>query len=360
MNRKPSPNKYLMIVLVILICTCRNATADFTFGTPTNLGPVVNSYAVDMWPSVTTDNLELYFASYRSDGYGDCDIWVTTRESTQDPWGPPVNLGPAVNSSGLEADPCPSADGLTLYYGRENMGITVTRRATKNDNWGPPMPLGSIVNSRPADRAFPSISHDGLQLYVSEYSGSAPGGFGGADLWVSMRPTISDAWSAPQNLGPIVNSSANERYPSISVDGLLLLFNSNRPGGFGGDDMWIARRSAEDDSWAPPVNLGPLVNTSSHEAGPSISSDGRTLYFSSTRNGGYGQSDLYQVPIYPIVDLNGDGIVDSTDMCIIVDFWGTDEPLCDIGPMPWGDRVVDIQHLIVLAEHLFEEIPVAQ
>jgi len=58
----------------------------------------------------------------------------------------------------------------------------------------------------------------------------------------------------------------------------------------------------------------------------------------------------------PLFDFNGDGIVDSVDMCIMVDYWGTDEPLCDIGPMPWGDGIVDVQDLIVLAEHLFEEI----
>jgi hypothetical protein len=65
--------------------------------------------------------------------------------------------------------------------------------------------------------------------------------------------------------------------------------------------------------------------------------------------------DFCQAPIIPIVDLNGDGIVDAEDMCIVVDYWGTDEPLCDIGPMPWGDGIVDVQDLIVLAEHLFEE-----
>jgi hypothetical protein len=70
-----------------------------------------------------------------------------------------------------------------------------------------------------------------------------------------------------------------------------------------------------------------------------------------------GSYDFWQVRVIPIVDLNGDGIVDAADMCIIVDHWGTDEPLCDIGPMPWGDGIVDVQDLIVLAEHLFEEFP---
>ena len=88
-----------------------------------------------------------------------------------------------------------------------------------------------------------------------------------------------------------------------------------------------------------------------------ISLDGSTILFTSNRSGGYGRQDIWQAPIIPIVDLNSDGIVDSADMCIMVGYWGTDEPLCDIGPMPWGDGIVDVQDLIVLAEHLFEEIP---
>jgi len=346
-----------MFVASILLFGSRNANADFTFGTPVNLGPVVNSDAVDWHSSITTDNLELYFASYRSDGYGDLDIWVITRELPQDPWGPPVNLGPNINSSDYEGDPCPSADGLTLYYVSDTTGLMKTTRATKSDNWGPPVALGPAINTGSADWVFPAISPDDLQLYLSEYWGLAPSGYGEADLWVSTRPDISDAWGPPQNLGPIVNSSAHERYPSISFDGQLLLFSSNRSGGFGGDDMWIARWSVEDDSWAPPVNLGPMVNTSSHDGTPSISSDGSTLYFSSTRHGGYGNSDLYQAPIYPVVDLNGDGSVDAADIHIMADYLGTDEPLCDIGPMPWGDGIVDGQDLIVLANHLSVPTP---
>jgi inhibitor of cysteine peptidase len=66
------------------------------------------------------------------------------------------------------------------------------------------------------------------------------------------------------------------------------------------------------------------------------------------------------VTIEPVVDLNGDGIVDAADMCIIVDHWGEDYSLCDIGPMPWGDGIVDVEDLKVLAEHLFEVYPSAE
>jgi len=145
---------------------------------------------------------------------------------------------------------------------------------------------------------------------------------------------------------------------SISHDGLLLFLGSDRPGGSGGHDLWVTTRATTNDPWGEPVNLGPTVNSSApYDQTPSISADGSTLYFSSNRPGGIGDSDIYQVSIEPVVDLNTDGIVDAADMCIMVDNWSTDEPLCDIGPMPWGDGIVDVQDLIVLAEHLFEEFP---
>lgn len=89
-----------------------------------------------------------------------------------------------------------------------------------------------------------------------------------------------------------------------------------------------------------------------------ISVDGRTLYFSTEElAAGVGSYDQWQVSIDPVVNLNSDGIIDAADMCIIVDNWGTDNQLFDVGPTPWGDGVVDVQDLIVLAEYLFEEIP---
>jgi hypothetical protein len=319
----------LMTVAILLVIGIGNASADYFFGTPTNLGPTVNTPDADPLPSITADELELYFESYRSGGHGNADVWVTKRATIDDEWGQATNLGSTINSSGWDGWPCIFPDGLTLYFVNERTGLTVTRRATRSDNWDPPVALGPEV--------------------------PRPGGFGGSDLWMSTRSAVSDVWDPPLNLGPTVNSSAHDRYPSISADGLALFFSSYRPGGHGGQDIWVAMRVTEDDDWGTPVNLGPMVNTSSSDGGPSISADGRTLYFYSNRPGGYGNHDLWQARIEPVVDFNGDGIVNSTDICIMVDHWGTDESLCDIGPMPWGDGIVDVQDLIVLAEHLFEE-----
>jgi hypothetical protein len=164
-------------------------------------------------------------------------------------------------------------------------------------------------------------------------------------------------WSEPMNLGAVVNSPAYDAAPCFSSDGLMLFIHSSRTGGYGYHDIWVARCKTPDDAWEEPVNLGPSVNASLGDGGPAISADGKTLYFMSGGTLNSGNFDLYQASIVPIVDLNGDGIVDSADMVIMVDHWGEDYPLCDIGPMPWGDGIVDVQDLIVLAEHLFEEVP---
>jgi len=214
--------------------------------------------------------------------------------------------------------------------------------------------LGPQVNSSAAE-GCPAISDDGLELY---FWSTRSGGFGSYEIWVSRRETKEDEWSQAVHLGATINSSAADLCTDVSPDGMSLIFVSARPGGYGGDigDLWLARRPTINAPWGPSVNLGPIVNGSSNENGPCLSADGSVLYYSSDRPGGRGSQDMWQVSISPVVDLNADGIVDAADMCVIVDYWGTNEPLCDIGPMPWGDGIVDVEDLKVLAEHLFEQV----
>jgi hypothetical protein len=350
--------KTISLVLVLALGLVTEAVnADFTFDTPTNLGSTVNSSSGEGVARISADGLSLYFASTRPGGYGGFDIWLTTRTATGDPWGEPVNLGPIVNSSSHDYAPSISVGGLSLYFTSDRSGgyggddIWMATRETTEDDWGTPVNLGASVNSGANERG-PSISADALELY---FHSSRPGGSGGRDIWVATRTTTGDPWDESVNLGPIVNGSSEDLGPSISADGLLLFFASNRSGGHGSADLWVTTLDTIDDDWGTPVNPGPPVNSSAEEFAPSISPDGRTLYFTSDRAGGSGQRDLWQASISPVVDFNGDGIVNSADMCIMVDHWGEDYPLCDIGPMPWGDGIVDVQDLIVLAEHLFED-----
>ncbi len=357
--------KTLSLVLVLALGLAANvAKADFTFGTPTNLGQPVNSSANgEAGATISADGLSVFFHSDRPGGSGDWDLWVATRDTIDDELGTPINLGPTVNSSSADACPSISSDGLSLYFATDLLGgfgnaeLWVTTRPTTSDDWGTPVNLGPTVNSS-ADEIGPCISADGLQLYFSGWRSAytRPGGYGRADLWVTTRPTKYDPWGEPVNLGPTVNSSAQDSRPSISADGLALFFDSTRPGGYGKGDLYMTTRSTLSDHWGTPVNLGPTVNSSAFEEFPKISADGSTLFFDFVWPGRPGDFDMWQVPINPVVDLNGDEIVDSADICIMVDHWGEDYPLCDIGPMPWGDGIVDVQDLIFLAEHLFEEI----
>lgn len=131
--------------------------------------------------------------------------------------------------------------------------------------WSSPENLGTAINT-PFNEQGPTVSNDGLALY---FGSDRPGGFGMVDIWVSRRACTDCPWEAPENLGPTVNSARSETGPSMSIDGHLLTFRSDRPGGQGLGDVWMSRRAnpKDDSAWETPVPLGPGVNTVNDEAG---------------------------------------------------------------------------------------------
>jgi len=323
------------------------ARADFALGELVNPGAAVNSPREELLPVLSPDGLELYFGSSRSGGYGGLDIWVTKRSTIEDPWGPPTNLGPQINASGFDYAGGLSADGLTLYFGQGPWGSCtgcMTTRTAKDAPWGPPVRLGPVFTTYECPGP---VSSDGLELFVS---GAHPGGYGSVDIWVSRRATPSDPWGTLVNLGATINSPSYDLPVWLSSDGLTLLFSSDRPGGFGSWDLWRTMRPSKTDAWGPPQNLGPCVNTAFSECGAAISPDGRWCYFDdymAPRPGGLGVCDIWQAPILPITDFNADGKVDLDDLRLLIDNWGTDKTLYDIGPFAWGDGKVDIEDLKV-------------
>jgi len=346
------------VIILCLIAFGDPARADFGFGEAVNMGPRLNSPAVEGTPVMPADGLSIFFDSSRSGGSGDYDVWTGTRETLDGEWTIPVSLGSPVNSAEWDGVPSISSDGLTLFLGSYRSGgyggsdIWVTRRETKDGPWAAPVNIGPAVNSA-SDEWTQSISADGLELYFASWR---PGGAGGADLWIATRATAEEDWNAPVNLGSIVNSSADDVNPSISADGLHLFFFSVRPGGYGSRDVWLTRRASREDDWQAPVNLGPPVNTINMDQGACLAPDGYNLLFCSNRSGGYGSLDLMQVPLIPIVDFNGDGKVDGGDVLRMAEHWDQDYPPCDMGPTPLGDGIVDIQDLRVLAEHIGTEV----
>jgi len=344
--------------VTVIVINGGSARADFTFGEPVNLGPTVNSEHEDYSHCVSADGLELY---YMYGGVWDpnaagWDLSVSTRPTVEDEWGPPTNLGPVVNSANDDMGPSISSDGLELYFQSNRPGgaglddIWVSKRATRDEPWGEPENLGPPVNTETWDYN-PRISADGLELCFAY--GLDP------QLAVARRETRDAPWGEPVNMGPVVNGWSCQDAPWISSDGLVLVLSDfwgcdPRPGGLGGTDIWLSRRTSKEEEWTTPVNIGAPVNSEFADDAPMISADGSMLYFNSDRPGGSGSMDLWQAPIIPIVDFNSDGAVDTADIDIMIDFWGTNDPLCDIGPMPWGNGIVDVEDLIVLVEHIVE------
>jgi len=357
--------KILLVVLVLVLgLTTGVVNADFTFGEPTKV-PNVNTSYEELNASISADGLSLYFISNRPGGVGGRDIWVTTRQTTDEDWGEPVNLGPTINTPAGEWWVSISYDGLSLFFDTRQSGTSsaiddlwMATRETTDDDWANPANLGPTVNSS-ADDYTPSISSDGLTLYFT--SGRAQGGYGLYDLWATTRATIHDSWGTPENLGPTVNTSAYELDPCISADGRILFFtigmnNCGSRCGHGGTEIWMTRRATTDDEWGEPVNLGPTINSSAFEDYPNVSADGSTLFFRHSLSSRAIGGDIWQAPIIPIVDFNGDEIVDIDDLLILIDFWGTDESLCDIGPMPWGDGIVDREDVKALMSYWGQDI----
>jgi len=173
--------------------------------------------------------------------------------------------------------------------------------APKYSPWAAPLNLGALVNS-PSVEIGPAISKDGLSLY---FGSDRPGGFGGVDIWVAQRASLEAPWGIPVNLGQVINTANQENIPAFSRDGHWMFFNSTRPGGLGGVDIWVSYREHTNDDfgWHQPVNLGPSVNTAFADQGSTYFQNDDTgtplLYFSSDRPGGLGLADIYVSQIFP-------------------------------------------------------------
>ena len=272
-------------------------SSEWRWGEVTNAGPVLNSPTLDATTYLAPDGRTLLFGSMRRGGQGNLDIWMSTRPSENDPWDPPVNLGPNINSREWDGSPAMTADGLTLMFeshrpgGRGDFDIYASTRASVDQPWPKAVILDSPISTTALDNG-PFISPDGLTLAFASIRG---GGVGFVDLWMAKRGGARDPWGVPFNAGLRVNSTIEEWAPRLSSDGLVLLFHSPRAGGHGSEDIWLATRRQPDDAFGRPALLPKPINTEFDDLAGSLSYDGQTLWFSSKRPGGEGDSDLYFV-----------------------------------------------------------------
>jgi hypothetical protein len=354
-----------VVWVAFVLVVDRPAKGDYRFGEPRNVGAGVNSASDEISPSISAEGLTLYFASNRSGGSGDYDLWVSMRPKMDAAWGPAVNLGPSVNSHYSEVDPSISSDGLSLYFSDPYSGlglgtarpgpfpaddlgyVWVITRATVDDPWSTPVNLGrTLFGGGDTQVVQPSISADGLSLFMIVRL------FG---IGVASRASTAESFGRAQMLS-FFGGGPPALWPNVSADGRVLFFASI-PGSFSPSELWMRTRSSPDSLFGAAVKLPAQINVLGADViRPYVSPDGSTLYFSSTQAGGQGGRDIWEAPILPIADFNGDGKVDIQDLVRLIQSWGKVDPVTDIGPMPWGDGKVDEKDLEVLMGYWGQEV----
>lgn len=214
----------------------------------------------------------------------------------------PVSVGNGINTTDDEYWPSITVDGHTIMFTRQQAyhDKPVAFGEVQEDfyvsyysdnSWQRAINAGAPLNTRQNEGAQ-SLSSNGSYMFFTACD--RPGGLGSCDLYFSA---LNDGkWSEPVNLRNPLNTSSWESQPSISADGKTLFFSSTRPGGFGGKDLWLSRLN-EKNSWTTPVNLGNVINTNGDEMSPFIHFDGKTLYFASDGRVGMGGVDIYMTRI---------------------------------------------------------------
>jgi len=202
----------------------------------------------------------------------------------------PVNLGENINTQHHEYMASLTTDESTLIFTRQinkNEDFYVSKKS-ENGSWEPAKPLSDHINTQSYNEGAQCISPDGQFLFFTGCN--RPDGMGRCDIYVSQRE--GDNWSKPVNLGSPINTNGWESQPSLSADGRTLYFVSDRKGGQGSYDIWKSTLN-EQGKWDAPVNLGPSINTPYDEQSPFIHPDDETLYFSSNGWTGMGNKDLF-------------------------------------------------------------------
>lgn len=251
----------------------------------------LNTGALEGCPFVSQRGDVLYFASNRAGGAGGTDIWYSQRDESG-AWGSPVNFA-AVNTAANELCPSAHRNGKTFLFVSSRAGgcggddIYMTRLHVTR-GWVVPQNLGCSVNSAAAE-AGPYLLETELYFSSTRSGGFAPDGTD-SDVYFSA---FDGATFGPSVLAPGVNTASNDSRPNLRRDGLEIFFDSDRAPGIGGIDLWTSTRASATDPWSSPTNMGRAVNSPLNELRPSLSWDGTTLYFGSTRAGGEGSQDLY-------------------------------------------------------------------
>ena len=277
--------------------TGKQLVANPVKGKIENLGASVNSIYADYSPVLSADQQTLIFTSRKAESTGGQkdeegnymeDIYISTRTKTG--WSKAQNIGPPINTAGNEASVGISPDGQTiLIYKDDNGDGNIYKTTLDGDIWSTPVKFNENINSKYWEpSAF--ISADGSTLY---FTSNRPGGFGGRDLYTSKLTPEGD-WENAVNMGPSINTTMDEDAPFIHPDGVTFTFSSNGHNTMGGFDIFTSLLS-EEGVWSEPMNVGYPINTPDDDIFYILSPNGRKAYFSSFREGGVGEKDNYMI-----------------------------------------------------------------
>lgn len=292
------------------IAICKTAQ-EFTNSpikcTITNLGDSINSDQPDYGAVITADESELYFTSRRFnaetggndnrdlyDKYYE-DIWVSYKKENGT-WSEAKPVSTHINSWYNEAVIGISADGQQLLIYKDDKGGSIFYSRLEGDQWSYAYMLGTDpgditdINTA-AWEPSACFAPDGNTLY---FVSDRPGGYGGRDIYKCVKlPT--GRWSKATNLGPTINTEYDEDAPFMHPDGVTMFFSSNGHKTMGGFDIFFTM--LEDSGWTPPQNMGYPINTTDDDIFYVMSTDGKRAYFSSVRPEGIGEKDIYMVTI---------------------------------------------------------------
>jgi len=259
-----------------------------------NLGTVVNTPFNEYSPLISGDGNTLIFTSNRTDdekerrtGTNYEDIYITHK--TSGGWESPKKISSNINQKYNDAAASLSPDGKTLFLYYEEGAGDIYTSVLENGEWSKPAPLSKNINTALFWETSASMSADGKKLY---FASNRPGGIGELDIYVSEMTAKGD-WGKAVNLGPVINTPENEDAPFIHPDGVTLYFSSDGHPTLGNSDIYVSENKG--GKWQKPENIGWPINTWEYDGFFTISADKKTGYYSTLKEGGLGEADIYSI-----------------------------------------------------------------
>jgi outer membrane protein OmpA-like peptidoglycan-associated protein len=266
-----------------------------------NIGREINSEFEDYAPVLNENEDEIVFTTRRREDNLNENVFddnkpyedIFTAKKTGAAWSFAKNIGPVVNNPYHDSNLALSADGSTLFLFKDEGGgdIFYSERQSGGE-FGPPAPMPGIINSSFEEKSV-TISVDEKTLY---FSSNRPGGFGGLDIYRATKDSKGE-WTNVKNLGPTINTDLDDDGPFIDYDGVTLYFSSKGRKGMGGFDVFKTTLDLKSNEWSEPFNLGYPINTPDDDIYIVFSKDGKRAYYSSVREDGMGYTDIYLITI---------------------------------------------------------------